>query len=91
MHRPALNLSPFDVTGKTVIVEEWTGAYSSHGRDGTKSQLFYLLYLYEEGWSNSNNFKAFGMVRKEKMFAHDEGIARGWDRPSFSNKVNDPF
>mmetsp|Transcript_18243 Transcript_18243/g.32943 ORF Transcript_18243/g.32943 Transcript_18243/m.32943 type:complete len:758 (-) Transcript_18243:365-2638(-) len=89
MYRPALSLSPFEVTGNRGIVEEWTSTYVAN--QSFLSQLPYLVYWYEEGWSNSKDFKAFSLVRKEKLFSYDKGVAQGWDEPSFCNKVDDPF
>ena len=55
------------------------------------SLLPHLLYWYEEGWSKSKHFKAFSLVRKEAIISYEEGMAQGWDKPPFSNKVDDPF
>ena len=46
---------------------------------------------YKEGWSKSKDFKAFSLVDKNKIVPYAKGIAQGWDKPSFSNKVDDPF
>jgi hypothetical protein len=48
LHRPALILSPFEVTGDSGIVEQWTSTYLSYKKDGNLSQLPYLIYWYEE-------------------------------------------
>lgn len=48
VHRPALCLSPFEVSGSGGIVKEWTNTYRSHQRSGTLSQMPYLVYWYEQ-------------------------------------------
>ena len=48
VHRPALCLSPFEVSGSGGIVQQWTSTYRSHQRSGTLSQMPYLVYWYEQ-------------------------------------------
>ncbi|KAL7545528.1 hypothetical protein ACHAWF_008869 [Thalassiosira exigua] len=91
VQRPALCITPFDLKGNSGILEEWVSKYVSLQRQGLVSQMPRLVYWYEEGWSTSKDFKAFGFVGKEKLFPYEIGVANGWLRPSFCKKVTNPF
>ena len=80
-HRPVLILSPFDLSGDVDIVKEWIKNYKTHLRN--LSELPAMVYWYENGWSRGENktFKAFSLVKREKIIDYDEGLIRGYHRP----------
>ncbi|KAL9190132.1 hypothetical protein ACHAXT_007343 [Thalassiosira profunda] len=90
-HRPALLLSPFEVSGKQGIVDEWLSTYLSYKKSGNLAQMPHLVYWYEEGWSSSKDYKAFSLVKRGQIYPFGKGSAIGWDKPSFVNKIENPF
>ena len=89
-HRPAFIISPFDLSGSDGMVEKWVQVYRKAKEKGLGS-MAYLVYWYEEGWSESKDHKAYSLTEEGSLVSYEDGMNLGYDKPTFYNKVLDFF
>ena len=81
---PLLILSPFSI-GDGPIIEDWVRHYSKC--KGVPNKIPHLVYWYQRGWSESKDFKAFSLLKRESIVSYEVGIQKGWHQV-YSEKID---